>query len=398
MLAVQTMIERLKSRVYRLLRWSEKYTKTDMLYVGKNGFWLMSGQVISAVTALGLSILFANLLPKDVFGMYRYVLSMAGIAAAFSLTGINAAVVRAVAQGYEGVFKPAIVAQLYWSLPRVFFGLAVSAYYFYQSHTVYGLSFLAVAFLAPLASTANTYGPFLEGKQLFKQSSTYGVILNLANVTGLALVCVLFPQVILLVGTYFFVLAAVGGYLTWRTYKSFPTSERPHRKEDLEYAKKLSVMNVLSTLATQADTLLIYHLLGPVQLATYTFATLVPERIRTMFGIVATAALPKLSSKFGAADDVNIVDKVLRLAILALLITILYIIAAPFIFSLLFPEYSESIVYSQVYAFTLIAIASNIPIPALFANQRQVDLYIVSVGIPIAKIALSVAGIVLLGI
>lgn len=392
------MFNKLPKKIYVLLRWSEKYTKTDMVYVGTSGFWLMSGQVLAAATALGLSILFANMLSKDVFGMYRYVLSMAGIAAAFSLTGANAAVVRAVAQHYDGILKPILIAQLWWSLPRLLFGLAISAYYLYQSHTVYAISFLIVAILAPLASIANTYGPFLEGKKLFKESSLMGVSVNLVNVVALATVSFFFPSVVVLVLAYYLSLTLAGAYFTWKTYATYPTDPQTTRDADLEYAKKLSVMNIVSTLAVQADSILVYHLLGPAQLATFTFATLIPERIRSMFGVIATAALPRLSEKQGSRADINIVDKVLRLLLLAAVMVAAYWFIAPYVFKLLFPQYADSVLYSQVYALSLLAIASNIPIPALFAEQRNKELYMLSIGLPSLKIAVSAGAIFTMGI
>lgn len=391
-------MQSLKARLYTLLRWSEKYTKTDMLYASKSGFWLMSGQIVSAVAALGLSIIFANFLSKDVFGMYRYVLSMAGVAAAFSLTGANAAVVRAVAQGFDDILVKAIIAQAWWSIPRVVFGLAVSGYYFYQNHIVYGIAFLVVALLAPIATIGNTYAPFLEGKKLFKTSSIYGILMNASQVLVLALVSVFIPSVVLLILAYYTTLTASGLYFTWKTFRKFRTSEKQTRSEDMQYAKELSVMNVISTLATQADSILIYHLLGPAQLAVYTFATLIPERIRSMFGIIAVAAFPKLAEKQAAREGVRILDKVLRLVALSFIIVIGYVIVAPYVFSILFPEYIASVHFSQVYAFSLVAIASNIPIPLLFAGKKKFELYTINIGIPIIKIVISVIGILYIGI
>ena len=37
------MINKIKNRIYNILRQSEKYTQTDMVYLAKGGFWLTLG-------------------------------------------------------------------------------------------------------------------------------------------------------------------------------------------------------------------------------------------------------------------------------------------------------------------------------------------------------------------
>ena len=78
----------LKHATYRLLRKSERYFKTDMVYVARGGFWVTAGNIVSALAAFGLAVAYANLLPKESYGTYKYILSLAGIIGAFSLTGL----------------------------------------------------------------------------------------------------------------------------------------------------------------------------------------------------------------------------------------------------------------------------------------------------------------------
>ena len=43
----------------------------DMTYLAKSGSWLVSGQIISSISAFLLSVIFANLLDKQSFGTYQ---------------------------------------------------------------------------------------------------------------------------------------------------------------------------------------------------------------------------------------------------------------------------------------------------------------------------------------
>ena len=67
------MIKKYKNSVYTFLRKTEKYTKTDMVYLASGGFWLSIKTALSILIALSLSIAFANLLPKETFGEYKYI-------------------------------------------------------------------------------------------------------------------------------------------------------------------------------------------------------------------------------------------------------------------------------------------------------------------------------------
>jgi O-antigen/teichoic acid export membrane protein len=96
------MINNLKEKAVRALRWSQKYTKTDMVYLAKGGGWLSIGQVVEKLSALGLAIAFANLIPQETYGTYKYIISLGGIIAIFTLSGLRTAVTQAVARGYEG--------------------------------------------------------------------------------------------------------------------------------------------------------------------------------------------------------------------------------------------------------------------------------------------------------
>ena len=136
-------------RTHGLLRWSEKYFKTDMVYVAKGGFWISFGQATSSVLSLLLIIAFANLLPKETYGTYRYILSLAGVLNIFALTGMNSAVARAVAAGNEGVLKASVRYQFKWNLLMLAAFWVLGGYYFINGDFLFATSFLILSILVP---------------------------------------------------------------------------------------------------------------------------------------------------------------------------------------------------------------------------------------------------------
>ena len=89
----------LKQKIYNFLKWSEKYTGTDMIYLIKGGSWLVSGSIIASLSGLVIMAVFDRFVSKETFGAYQYVLSMAALISVFSLPGIGSALIRTIGFG-----------------------------------------------------------------------------------------------------------------------------------------------------------------------------------------------------------------------------------------------------------------------------------------------------------
>jgi O-antigen/teichoic acid export membrane protein len=167
------LLPKLRNRIYSLLRTSEKYTKTDMVYLAKGGFWLGFGQVGISFIAFILSITFARYVSKEVYGTYRFLLSLFWTLTAFSFTGLSAAVVRAIAQGKEGAYRQSFKYSIIGSAPMSAIAFGIAYYHFYHTNSTLGLGALAIAILGPLFQLAYLYGSFLEGKKDFIENLNF---------------------------------------------------------------------------------------------------------------------------------------------------------------------------------------------------------------------------------
>ncbi len=387
-------MKRLQEKAYRFLRWSERYTKTDMLYVAKSGFWLTLGQVATVVTSFILSILFARLLSKETFGIYKYILSMAGFISTFSLSGMNTAITRAVSQGREESFVKSLPLQLKWTALQFLLLVGVALYYTLQGNHVYGISFAIIALCGPLSTVANSFGAYLQGREDFKTMSLYGITSTLIYLLAMTSTLFFAPTLLFLIIIYFISTTGANVYFCYRTIRKYsPSPKKPLEQEDSKYAKRLSVMNFISAGASQIDSIIVYHLLGPAELAIYVFSTFIPDRIRNVFNVITSAALPRLSSRKNGAEDASVLRKFMQMTVLACVAIGGYILIAPTLYDLLFPQYEESILYSQIYSISLLMLPSLISLPALYALRRERALYIVNIGLPILKVVISVVAI-----
>ena len=381
------MYRRLKEEAFRLLRWSERYTKTDMVYLAKGGSWLGFGQAVSSSFAFLLSIAFANLLPKESYGEYRYVLSIVGIASAFSLTGMGTALSQAVARGMDGTLPKSFRAALVWSLGATVILLSGALYYFAQGNTTLGWSLLIAAIATPLLKSFNLYGAFIIGKKDFGRKVRYGIVYDVIPILAILSTLTQTNNPIVIVGVYFssYVATAVILYFfMWRRYA-------PHGPADgsvTAYSLHLSAMDLVGNVSFQLDKVLAFHYLGAAELAVYSFALAVPQQIRQIQKHVGTLVFPKFSQQSFVAIRQNIIGKSLRMLLVMGVLTATYILVAPFIYRVFFPQYLESVLYSQIFSLTLLMGPVTLFKQGLVAHKKTRELYIVNTTVPLLKIAI----------
>jgi O-antigen/teichoic acid export membrane protein len=369
----------LKTKLYQFFRWSEKYTKTDMVYLASGGFWLGLGQFFSSLSVLLLAIAFANLLPKETYGTYQYILSMASIVGVFSLTGMNTALAQAVARGIEGIVKKAFWIQMKWGLIMFFVSLAASVYYFIQGNQILAVSFLIIGSFSPLLNSANSYSAFLNGKKDFKKITKYNIASIVSSNLLLLLTVLLTKNPLVLVLVYFASNTAINVYFYLKTIEAVKTERDTGQNEISEtvsYGKHLSLMNIITTIAHYLDGPLVFHFLGAANLAVYSLAVAPPEQIKALFKNVSALALPKFSSQAKEAIKKTINNKVLVLGTSIAVAVLFYILIAPLAYKIFFPKYLSSVFYSQIYALSVIAITIYLPFTALLGQMATKQLYL----------------------
>lgn len=379
----------LKSKIAKLLRWSEKYTKTDMVYLARGGFWLTFGQVISAGASFLMAIAFANLLPKEVYGTYKFVLSIAGILAIPTLQGMATAVTRAVAQGYEGTVIPALKEKVKWGSLAGIASLAASGYYWHNGNITLTFSFLIAAGFLPFMDSFGIFNSYLLGKKDFGRSTRYGIVIKLVPTVAMIAAVLLSGNLFIILLAYFL------SYTILRMAYYFSTVKLIQKKtaiqpEAIGYGKHLSLMGVIGTIANQIDKVLLFHYLGAVELAVYSIAIAPVEQIKGILRNIGFLSLPKFAEKEKSEVKKNILPKMLKFGLLTIAIVVLYILLAPLIFRIFFSAYTDSIFYSQIFSISLIAIVALLPYSALEATGEKNKLYQYNSISPILQIILMI--------
>ncbi len=353
MIKYHNKMNRFKEKVIASLRWSEKYTGTDMVYLFKGASWLTLGQILSSASALLVSIAFANLLPPDIYGTYKYVISIFGILAITTLQGINTAVTQAIVRGFEGDVRPGLKTRVVWGLLGTVASLITAGYYYFQANTTLALSFLIVALFVPFVDSFSIYSSVLHGKKNFKTFSIYNSISRVASAAAMILALFFTDNPLILLLIFFGANGLLNGLFLLITLAQNKLNEL-RDTETLKYGRHLSLVTVINFLAGQLDKILVFHYLGAVELAVYAFAVAPIDQIKGLFKNVNLLAFPKF-----AEADLNsrkfLFQKMKKLALFIIAISLIYAALAPFLYKLVFPQYLGSIHYSQILALSLFA-------------------------------------------
>ncbi|GMU73913.1 MAG: hypothetical protein AMXMBFR44_1120 [Candidatus Campbellbacteria bacterium] len=390
-------MEQIKHRLIGALRWSEKYTKTDMVYLVGNSFWLTVGQGISSLASLALIIAFANLLPKETYGTYKFVLSVASVLSVLTLPRMNTAITQAVARGYEGSLFVGTKKRVIWGTFGAIVSFFVSLYYFLQGNTEIAIALLLAAAFLPIFDTFGTWNAYLQGKQDFKSGVIYTTVVHIASVTILFLTILATDSLLAIVFIYFLSYTLLRAFFFYLTVKKY-TPNTLIDPSTYSYGKHLTAMTVLSTIVGQLDKILLFHFLGAAQVATYSIALVVPEQVQGMLRNVGVVAFPKFASQSFEDIKRNLSFRLAQYGLFITILTILYVFLAPFLFSLLFPGYSDGILLSQIVSLSLITALVGPAVAALEAQQKKQQLYMLRTLFPVIGIVLFLALVPTFGI
>src|SRR3989338_1839484 len=337
----------------------QRFLKTDTSYLIKGGAWLSVIRASSLVVAFFLSILYARYLSKETYGNYRYILNALGIFSFLSLPGLGTSMVYAVARGFEGSFRKTTILQF-----------------------LSGLFFIAVgvgSLFMILVEPSTNYQGYYNAKKDFKARAFsaigskifYGLIMLAAILSIRFLGPTPFYSLLILVCGYLAASTLPHLFFLYSALKSVPKNA-PSEKNLLSDGIKFTIIDIPTHVTTYLDSIIIFHLLGPVELAIYSFAEAIPDQIRgTLKSIGTSLASPKLATKdIREIEESGLFGKIARFSILLIPAVIAYILLAPYIYQYLYPKYIDSIFISQLLAISLLAIPGQFLAEGLRATRQ----------------------------
>ena len=340
--------------IERGLLWSEKYIKTDMVYLARSGFWLLFGQVTTLLSVLALSIVFANFLPKETYGTYKYILSLTGIFSIFTLPGMTTALIRATARGFDRSIILATKTRARYGILGLIVGLCAAAYYYVVGNSTLSLGLLLISFFLPVFDTFGTYNGYLQGKQQFRRQALMSLFVQTVA-SGALIAAVYFSGNLYVILATYLALYTLLRFVSWYWTVRHDEMKAGADPEMVPYAKHLSVMSVLGLIASQADLVLLFHFLGSAEVAIYAIAIAPAEHIKSIIATANDSLLPRLARHSEKAVRQSILLKCVLLFTVVAALVGLYILFASSAFAVFFPKYTDAVFISQIFSLSLLS-------------------------------------------
>lgn len=359
----------------RLLSAAERYFKTDINYLLRGGFWLTAAKGLSAIASLISSVAFANLLPEETYGAFRYVLSISALLAIPTLHGMENALTRSVAKGMTGTIPAAIKTRIKWGVLAGLLSLGVSGYYLLAGNIELSLSFLVAAIFLPFMDPFHTYAAVLSGLKKFNTLAVDEVVTRMLVAILLAGSVFFIDSIAIIVLIFFGTTTLLRLLFLRKTLASTPQNNQVDH-ELISYGKHLSGSHILIKISTQIDKVLVFHFVGGAALAGFYLALMPFKQIQNLFNGVATLALPKLSLNSKEVIKKTLPRKLLHAYVITVPIVAAYWLLSPYIFAFLFPAYTDYVFVSQLLMSLLLLSPAAIFHTALTSQGEKKKLYV----------------------
>lgn len=360
----------LQKKIIKLLIWSQKYTKADMLYLARGSFWVGVNQAVNGILSLALVVGFANLLPKETYGLYSYILSIAGVLNIFTLTGINTAVARTVAVGKTGILQGIVRYQLKWNMIMFLAFVGLAGYYFFKDERILAASFFILGLFVPATLALNTFGSFLDGKKEFQLVSILRTLSVFVYVGGMFVALLLQGDVVWLITTYAVTIFASTLFFHIYVLRTCGGPQTDDIAETLQYGRELTYIKLIDPIVSQIDKIILGHFWGPAQLASYSLALAIPNKAGVIMKSWINIGFPKFATKSPEMINTVFYRRIFQGIFIGSLIALTYILLSPYIFKYILPQYLESIFYSQLLAINFVFALPNRYINLLLASQK----------------------------
>ncbi|HJV32597.1 MAG TPA: oligosaccharide flippase family protein [Patescibacteria group bacterium] len=379
------MKEKAKAALLRV----QKVTRTDMVYAAKGGFWLSFGSAAGSLMSLAVAIVFANLASKDAYGYYKYLMSIGGALAGFTLTGLGEALLRSAAKNYDGTLRALARRSFRWNVLVGAVALAGAGWYFWRGDAKLGWSLVAIGVFMPMTQSTSLFAAFLRGKKDFRTSSAYGLLRTAAPSAALIASLLLLPH-----NPAILVTASVGtGALA--TYAAYRLTLKRHAKNDavdpgaMAFGAHVSFMNAIGTLAVNLDKILIFQFFGAAPTAVYALAQALPEQLDGVTSNLRSLATPKFAEQSPSRAFGPLLRKTAIVMLIMIPLVGVAMLFTPLAYRLVFPQYHDAARYALVLLVAQVFVTpSHLPLAFIMAHHDLRGRYIAGLGPSFVFIAL----------
>lgn len=327
--------------------------------LGVHTGWMTFSSVLITITNLGSVFVLANLLPPYVYGQYKIITTWLSTAQGVGYNGYSYTLPQHIARNgtynLRKILRETMLKSLPASIGLVFFAL----YYVTKNNANLGIAFLLAGIAVPLLCATTVITHYFIGKKDFKRSALVQNSVDLVQFIGVVIVAQFYTNFIVLIGSYLLITicsSVLSILYTIHHAKKDPQNtafQAIHAGDDHSiHRKKLNISGIIYSFAYSFDKLLIFHIIGPIELAAYSIITAIADQGRVPLKTIAVALLPRISTHNTGYKKMLILF--FLLTGISILFTAILILLLPLIFTYLFPAYTDHIHLAQITALSII--------------------------------------------
>lgn len=355
--------------------------------------WSLSGQFVVSVAMFLMTYVLANYVSPATVGEFRFVISFFSSVSVFTLIGISTALTHSVAAGKPHTLKYAYLIKIKYGLVGTVAFWALAGYYWQLDNTTFAWGLLIAGICLPFLEAGALHASYLKGKSNFSLASKYLAVQRVALSAGVILVAFFNPNIAYLIIAYFLIQAIVNSFLYQRTVSELKTDdgEKASEKVDksmLPYAKHLTLMSVIGSITSQLDKYIMYVFFGPVALAGYWVASVVPQEIGRGIAIIVSTMFPRMVRGSESENQILLRRLFVFSGAIMLAGSFLYMLAAPLLFGWFLPNYTNMISISIGLMFAYACVPHLFLWQNFTAEKKVKGLYIFSTAEPLLQAGL----------
>lgn len=263
-----------------------------------NSFLVSFRYVVVAAIGLVISIAFARLSTKEVFGQYQFILSVFAFFSVFSLPGLNLAALKSVSRGERGAVSQAVRLSFFGGTLAIPFlvGYGVYTLFFGNHDVIVGWSCIAFGLLFPLLNAPNTWYVYYEGRLRFLPVVLR--VIGSSALTALLLFLGLWDQMgtLPLVSIWFFASMVFAWFFYWEVAKEEQKNKNELSKLDIQYGLRVTVQKFVVSLTENIPVIAISFFLGFEAVANFQVASVFVGAVAGLLGALTAMALPVIFS------------------------------------------------------------------------------------------------------
>jgi O-antigen/teichoic acid export membrane protein len=361
----------MRQRIDKYLNLIGKFVRLDVKYYIRNSTYLIASQVVSMAFGVVLSIVFVRVLNQETYGHWNFILSVGGLVSILTLTGMNTAIIQAVARGHGRALLSATKKRFKWSVTGSIVLLGIGIYYYLNESTAVGEGIMISSLFFPFFEVLKGYTSYLSGKKQFGKVAKYGIITQAVSIPATIAAVYLSRNLLVIVVVYLCTITITRGWFF--RLVSHDIGKATDDEGTIPFGKRLTLVDIPGLISTYGDKLIIGITLSFTDLAVYSIALGASNFLRYVVDPIASVSLPKLAA-MPEKDAYTAVKQRYVYVFLLMLVTggfcmWLYQYLIPFLYT---EQYSGAIFYSQILIGSLIFGVPNMLLTkALFPAQRK---------------------------